>query len=119
LFEKQLGNRHAAIFLTAFLFSALHMQFYGFFPRFVLGVGFRGLMSTSELKNYDSVIGLLGVSLENGVVLGYSYDWMISQVGANTKGSHEFSLRYQFLAGNEGSRGRRSRSPKFGCYDNF
>ncbi len=39
LFEKQLGNRHAAIFLTAFLFSALHMQFYGFFPRFVLGVG--------------------------------------------------------------------------------
>ena len=35
LFEKHLGNKHAAIFLTAFLFSALHMQFYGFFPRFV------------------------------------------------------------------------------------
>ena len=53
------------------------------------------------------------------VVLGYSYDWMISQVGANTKGSHEFSLRYQFLAGDQSSRGRRSRFPPLGCYDNF
>lgn len=31
------GNRHAGIWLTAFLFSALHMQFLGFIPRFFLG----------------------------------------------------------------------------------
>ncbi len=28
------------IFITAFLFSAIHLQFYGFLPRFLLGVGF-------------------------------------------------------------------------------
>lgn len=40
LFTKLTGNIHTAILLTAFLFSALHMQFYGFLPRFALGVVF-------------------------------------------------------------------------------
>lgn len=30
-------NQHLAIWITAFLFSAMHMQFLGFFPRFLLG----------------------------------------------------------------------------------
>lgn len=30
---------HLAAFITAFLFSAVHIQFYGFLPRFVLGLG--------------------------------------------------------------------------------
>ncbi len=31
-------NRHAAIIITGFLFSAFHLQFQGFLPRFFLGV---------------------------------------------------------------------------------
>jgi len=31
-------NPHSAIFITALVFSAMHMQFFGFFPRFFLGV---------------------------------------------------------------------------------
>ena len=31
---------HAAIWITGFLFSAFHLQFYGFFPRWLLGVFF-------------------------------------------------------------------------------
>lgn len=31
-------NKHAAIILTGFIFSAIHMQFYGFFPRWLLGM---------------------------------------------------------------------------------
>lgn len=31
-------NKHIAIILTAILFSAFHMQFYGFLPRFALGL---------------------------------------------------------------------------------
>ena len=38
LFIKQFKNPWAGILIAAFLFSALHMQFYGFLPRFVLGV---------------------------------------------------------------------------------
>lgn len=30
-------NKHIAIWLTAFIFSAIHFQFYGFIPRFLLG----------------------------------------------------------------------------------
>ncbi len=31
------GNHHMAIWLTAFIFSAIHLQFYGFVPRMLLG----------------------------------------------------------------------------------
>jgi len=34
------GNKHTAIILTAFIFSAIHLQFYGFFPRLLLGALF-------------------------------------------------------------------------------
>ena len=35
-----LKNAHIAILLSSLLFSAFHLQFYGFFPRFFLGVFF-------------------------------------------------------------------------------
>lgn len=38
IFQKLTKNRHLAILITAFVFSALHMQFYGFVPRFLLGI---------------------------------------------------------------------------------
>lgn len=38
LMMKWTKNPHIGIFITALIFSALHFQFYGFIPRFVLGV---------------------------------------------------------------------------------
>ncbi|MGF7140297.1 CPBP family intramembrane glutamic endopeptidase [Roseimarinus sediminis] len=40
IFTQWTRNKHAAIWITAILFSALHLQFYGFFPRAVLGAMF-------------------------------------------------------------------------------
>jgi membrane protease YdiL (CAAX protease family) len=40
IFTKWLRSGTLAVLLTAFLFSASHLQFYGFLPRFVLGLGF-------------------------------------------------------------------------------
>jgi membrane protease YdiL (CAAX protease family) len=37
-FTKWFGNIHIAIIITAFIFSAIHFQFYGFIPRFLLGI---------------------------------------------------------------------------------
>ncbi len=37
-FTKWLGKPHLAIIITAVLFSAIHMQFQGFLPRFALGL---------------------------------------------------------------------------------
>lgn len=38
--QKAFKNYHAAIWVAAFFFSALHLQFYGFIPRMVLGALF-------------------------------------------------------------------------------
>lgn len=38
LFSQMIKNNHAAIFITSFIFSAIHLQFYGFLPRMVLGI---------------------------------------------------------------------------------
>lgn len=40
LFVTRPMNIHFAIWATAFVFSAIHMQFYGFFPRLLLGAFF-------------------------------------------------------------------------------
>jgi membrane protease YdiL (CAAX protease family) len=37
-FNKWFKNIHVAIFISAFIFSAFHMQFYSFLPRFFLGI---------------------------------------------------------------------------------
>ncbi len=35
---QKMRNPHVAIFITAFIFSAIHLQFLGFFPRLVMGM---------------------------------------------------------------------------------
>jgi len=40
LFIEWFKNKHLAIIVSAVLFSALHLQFYGFLPRMVLGILF-------------------------------------------------------------------------------
>jgi len=37
LFKNWTKNVHLAVFLSSFIFAAIHMQFYGFLPRFLLG----------------------------------------------------------------------------------
>jgi hypothetical protein len=37
MFRRWTGNVHAAVWLSALLFSAMHLQFFGFLPRLVLG----------------------------------------------------------------------------------
>ncbi|MDP4266294.1 MAG: CPBP family intramembrane metalloprotease [Bacteroidota bacterium] len=38
LFYDKIKNPHIAIIIAAFIFSAIHMQFYGFLPRFLMGI---------------------------------------------------------------------------------
>ncbi len=48
LFKEWTRNEHAAVLISAFLFSAVHFQFYGFLPRFLLGVLFGYLFVMSK-----------------------------------------------------------------------
>jgi membrane protease YdiL (CAAX protease family) len=38
--KKHISNIHVVVFISACLFSAIHLQFYGFVPRFLLGLYF-------------------------------------------------------------------------------
>ncbi len=40
LFREWFGNVHVAVFVSALLFSAFHLQFFSFLPRFLLGIIF-------------------------------------------------------------------------------
>lgn len=40
IFWRWTSNKHAAVWITAIIFSAIHLQFFGFFPRMLLGVMF-------------------------------------------------------------------------------
>lgn len=44
IFKDWTNNSHVAIWITAILFSALHLQFYGFLPRVILGAMFGYLL---------------------------------------------------------------------------
>ena len=58
-------NAHLGIWVTAILFSALHMQFFGFFPRFLLGVLFGYLFYWSN----SLWLPILGHFINNGTVV--------------------------------------------------
>ena len=82
LFVKMTRNVHVGIFITAFIFSAIHIQFLGFLPRFALGImlGYAFVISGSLwtpiwlhfVNNASSVViyylhfnGYIKVSMDN------------------------------------------------------
>jgi type IX secretion system PorP/SprF family membrane protein len=44
----------------------------------------------------DALIGIVGVELYNGLRIGYSYDFTLSDIRKNSTGSHEFMVNYCF-----------------------
>ena len=93
-----IGNHHVAIWLAAIIFSAIHLQFYGFIPRMLLGALFGYLFFWSKsiwlpmlahfVNNATAVVTAYvyqrkGISLEN-LEAGSpspSYIYLISFVG--------------------------------------
>ncbi len=55
LFYKALGNIHVSIWLTAFIFGAFHLQFYGVLPRMMLGALFGYLYYWSGHLGYAMI----------------------------------------------------------------
>lgn len=48
IFKRVLKNEYIALWLVAIIFSAIHVQFYGFFPRLLLGVFFGYMLVWSK-----------------------------------------------------------------------
>jgi membrane protease YdiL (CAAX protease family) len=69
LLKEWLGNIHVAILIAALLFSAMHMQFYGFLPRLMLGIVFGYLFYwTGSLW-----IPIFAHFIQNGLVVTVTY----------------------------------------------
>jgi hypothetical protein len=58
-------NYHIAVWLTAILFSAIHLQFGGFIPRLILGVSF-GYIAIWSRSLYPSIIAHF---INNGIAV--------------------------------------------------
>lgn len=71
LFSEWLSNIHAAILVSAFLFSAMHFQFYGFLPRMMLGVMFGYLFYWTG----SIWVPVFAHFINNGVAVIFSYLW--------------------------------------------
>ncbi|MEI6173683.1 MAG: CPBP family intramembrane glutamic endopeptidase [Bacteroidota bacterium] len=79
LLKDWLGNIHLAIFVSALLFSAMHMQFYGFFPRMVLGIMFGYMFYwTGSLW-----IPIFAHFIQNGLVVTVTYMGQRGLVGGD------------------------------------
>ncbi len=69
IFIQWTKNPHWGIWITAFLFSALHMQFFGFIPRMLLGAVFGYVFLWSK----SLWLPILGHFINNGSVVLLSY----------------------------------------------
>lgn len=72
IFTNMTRNYHLGIWISAFLFSALHMQFFGFLPRMVLGALFGYLLVYSGsmwlpifAHFLNNALGVLALHAEN------------------------------------------------------
>lgn len=64
------GNVHVAIFVSAFIFSAVHMQFYGFLPRLFLGM----LLGYMFLWSGSILLPMVAHFINNGLAVAVA--WM-------------------------------------------
>ncbi len=83
IFSNWTRNHHWGIWITAFLFSAMHMQFYGFLPRMLLGAMFgyllvwTGTMWVPIVAHFvNNLMGVLGYFLiGKGVITDDVEEW--------------------------------------------
>ncbi len=68
-FKNQFKNIHLAVFLSAFIFSAFHLQFYGFIPRLLLGL-YLGYLFIWTGSLWPSIIAHF---INNGMIVVTSY----------------------------------------------
>lgn len=72
-----LRNPHLAILLTSIIFSAIHLQFYGFVPRALLGIAFGYLY----LWSGNLLLPVIAHSVNNGFTLLMMYMYSTNAIG--------------------------------------
>lgn len=68
-FAKYLKNEHVAVWLAAIIFSATHLQFFGFFPRMLLGV----VLGYIFLYGKSLIASIFCHFMNNAFIIIYAY----------------------------------------------
>lgn len=78
-------------------FKQLDAGLYVILEPILLGAWYRGLPieGFENTRNSESIITMIGVT-NNGLTIGYSFDYTISDLGMGSGGAHEISLIYSF-----------------------
>ena len=66
---KYLKNEHVAVWLAATIFSAIHVQFFGFFPRLLLGV----LLGYIFLYGRSLIVSIFCHFMNNAIIIVYAH----------------------------------------------
>ncbi|MEP7265333.1 MAG: CPBP family intramembrane glutamic endopeptidase [Bacteroidota bacterium] len=67
--QKTTGRKHLAVIVTAALFSAIHMQFYGFLPRMALGM----LLGYAFLWSGSLWLSIIGHFTNNAIAVFFAF----------------------------------------------
>ncbi len=96
IFIKWFNNPHLGIWVTAFAFSALHMQFFGFFPRMLLGLVFGYAFFWSK----SLWLPIVGHFINNGTVVFASYFFpeMMENADISIFGESDSSIIFYVLS---------------------
>ena len=96
--EKWFKNAHVAVWVAAIIFSAIHFQFYGFFPRMILGAALGYLLVYGKSLWLPIVAHCVNNSLAVIAAWGANKLEIIKQVEAATP-TYTTSEDYIFLIG--------------------
>ncbi|HEY2582048.1 MAG TPA: type II CAAX endopeptidase family protein [Mucilaginibacter sp.] len=89
IFLRWTGNIHAAVWITAILFSAFHMEFFGFLPRLLLGALFGYFVAWS-----GSVwTGVWAHFINNGTAVIATYLFKQKLIKVNPDDQHVFNYQ--------------------------
>ena len=82
IFSEWSGSKHTGIWATAILFSAMHMQFYGFVPRMLLGV----MLGYLFLWSGSLWLPILAHFINNGAAVIATYLYKQNSISINPDG---------------------------------
>ena len=92
LLTEWTANKHVGVWIAAFIFSFIHFQFYGFLPRFLLGLYFGYLLVWSSCI----WVPVTGHFINNGVAVLY-YHFSAKPMGETSMDKLGTSKEYNYV----------------------
>jgi membrane protease YdiL (CAAX protease family) len=95
LFSEQFRSPHLAIWVTAAIFSAIHMQFFGFFPRLIMGAALGYLFHWSGSLWYPIIAHFINNAMAVSIAYFIGLDQLpehLDSAGSNAPGVFSLTL---------------------------